>query len=102
MSYTTKYKFTKFDDMKFDGEYNFFGIIFDAAFPIFSETPYPHYECTLKLIDDSIDFSNDFLDEDYITLIIKSQNKEEIIKDSLNSKVKSCLEHIIGSYILFL
>ncbi len=78
MSYTTKYKFTKFDDMKLDGEYNFYGIIFDAAFPIYSETPFPHYECTLKLIDDSLDISNDFNDEDYITLIIKSQNKEEI------------------------
>ena len=78
MSYTTKYKFTKFDDMKLDGEYNFYGIIFDASFPIYSETPFPHYECTLKLIDDSLDFPNDFNDEDYITLIIKSQNKEEI------------------------
>ena len=70
MSYTTKYKFTKFDDMKFDGEYNFFGIIFDAAFTIFSENHYLHYECTLKLIDTSIDFYNDFIDEYYIILII--------------------------------
>ena len=78
MSLSTKYKFSKFDDMKFDGEYNFYGIIFDAAFPIFLETPFPHYECILKLIDDTSDISTEIQEENYITLIIKSQKKEEI------------------------
>ena len=78
MSLSTKYKFSKFDDMKFDGEYNFYGIIFDAAFPIFLETPLPHYECILKLIDDTSDISTEIQEENYITLIIKSQKKEEI------------------------
>ena len=70
MSLTTKYKFTKFDDMKFDGEYNFYGIIFDAAFPIYLETPIPHYECILKLIDNTSDISTEIQEENYITLII--------------------------------
>jgi hypothetical protein len=78
MSLTTKYKYTKFDDMKFDGEYNFYGIIFDAAFPIYLETPIPHYECILKLIDNTSDISSEIQEKNYISLIIKSQKKEEI------------------------
>ena len=60
--YDYKYKYTSFDEMKEQGEYNFYGIIYDASFPKEEENyailpgtkePLPKYSCVLKLLDQS-------------------------------------------------
>lgn len=71
---TTQYKFTTLNNITPENEYNFFAIIYDSSFPQYYPTPQPHYETTIKCIDNSSEspFSNS------ITLIIKSYSKEQI------------------------
>ena len=72
--------YTTFDQMKQSGEYNFYGIIYDASIPQ-SQSPeqsqqIQKYECTIKLIDKSVNFIKypdlELLKDNLITLIIKS------------------------------
>lgn len=78
-------KYTPFSEMKEPGEYNCYGIIYDASFPQIQDQSQPggiKYECTIKLIDQFINFINhsdlSSLNNNIITLIIKSQFKEKI------------------------
>ena len=57
--YSFKYAYTPFDEMKEQGEYNFYGIIYDASFPKEEENyallpgaknPLAKKKCLLKLI----------------------------------------------------
>ena len=78
-------KYTPFNEMIEPGEYNCFGIIYDASFPQNQDQAQPggtKYECILKLIDQHINFINSSdlstFNNNIITLIIKSQFKEKI------------------------
>ena len=83
--HTIKYKYTTFDDLKEQGEYNFYAIIYDASFPqeeYSSESDkkknISKYFCILKLIDQTTNCltnQNNF-NENVIYLIIKSTEKE--------------------------
>lgn len=77
---TIKYHYTSFIDLTFSGECNLYGIIYDASFPIQDEFVESRYECTLKLIDPTVNCltnPSDIIDK-LITLIIKSNDKESI------------------------
>ena len=86
--HSISYKYSTFDELKEQGEYNFFGIIYDASFPQeepnFAEGQQKKYSvkysCILKLIDQTTNYltnPNDFNDK-IIYLIIKSNEKENI------------------------
>ena len=78
-------KYTSFNEMIEPGEYNCYGIIYDASFPQNleqSQSTGTKYECTIKLIDQYVNFLNcndiSSFNNNIITLIIKSQFKEKI------------------------
>ena len=78
-------KYTKLSEMTESGEYNCYGIIYDASFPQIQEQSQQgasKYECTIKLIDENINFLTcsdvSTFNSNIITLIIKSQFKEKI------------------------
>ena len=78
-------KYTKLSELSEPGEYNCYGIIYDASFPQIQEQSQQgasKYECTIKLIDENINFLNcadvSTFNNNIITLIIKSQFKEKI------------------------
>ena len=87
-NHSVKYLYTTFDELKEQGEYNFYGIIYDASFPQEENSPSESdkkknsskYTCILKLIDQTtncLTHQNDF-SENIIYLIIKSSEKENI------------------------
>jgi hypothetical protein len=78
-NHTVKYKYTAFEDLKEQGEYNFYAVIYDASFPL-EESTSKKYSCTLKLIDQTTNCltnPNDF-NNNIIYLTIKSSEKENI------------------------
>ena len=87
--YSLKYKYTPFDEMKEQGEYNFYGIIQDANFPKEEENftilpgtkePLPKYSCILKLIDQTTNCLTNptNFNENVITLVIQANERENI------------------------
>ena len=79
LNHSIKYKYSIFSDLIEQGEYNFYGVIYDASFPL-EETNTGKYSCTIKLIDQSTNcLSNpkDF-NENIIYLTIKSSDKDNI------------------------
>ena len=87
--YSYKYAYTTFDEMKEQGEYNFYGIIYDASFPKEVENyallpgakaPLPKYSVVLKLLDQNTNCLThpNNLAENLITLIIQVNERENI------------------------
>ena len=87
--YSFKYTYTSFDDMKEQGEYNCYGIIYDGSFPKEEDNfailpgtkePLPKYSCILKLIDQSTNCLTNptNFNENVITLIIQANERENI------------------------
>ena len=79
LNHSIKYKYSIFSDLIEQGEYNFYGVIYDSTFPL-EEATTGKYSCTIKLIDQSINClsnPNDF-NENIIYLTIKSSEKENI------------------------
>ena len=87
--YSLKYKYTSFDDLKEQGEYCIYGIIYDANFPKEEENfailpgtkePLPKYSCILKLIDQTTNCLTNptNFNENVITLVIQSNERENI------------------------
>jgi hypothetical protein len=87
--YNLKYTYTSFDQMKEQGEYNFYGFIYDATFPKEEDNhailpgtkgPLPKYSCVLKLLDQSVNCLTNptNLKEKVITLIIQANERENI------------------------
>ena len=79
LNHSIKYKYSIFSDLIEQGEYNFYGVIYDSTFPL-EETTTGKYSCTIKLIDQStncLSNPNDF-NENIIYLTIKSSEKENI------------------------
>lgn len=75
--------FSLFDEMTEQKDYNFYGVIYDASFPVIedSNSLCPFYEVTLKLIDPSMNCLSksstlQSIEESILTLIIKSNLKE--------------------------
>ena len=78
-NHSLKYKYSTFEDLNEQGEYNFYAIIYDASFPL-EESNTLKYSCTLKLIDQTtncLSNPNNFNDN-IIYLTIKSSEKENI------------------------
>ena len=78
-NHSIKYKYSAFEDLNEQGEYNFYAIIYDASFPL-EESNTLKYSCTLKLIDQTtncLSNPNNF-NENIIYLTIKSSEKENI------------------------
>ena len=79
LNHTIKYKYSIFSDLVEQGEYNFYGVVYDSSFPLEKEKT-GKYSCTIKLIDHStncLSNPNDFNDN-IICLTIKSSDKENI------------------------
>jgi hypothetical protein len=79
LNHTIKYKYSIFSDLVEQGEYNFYGVVYDSSFPL-EEEKTGKYSCTIKLIDHSTNYlsnPNDFNDN-IICLTIKSSDKENI------------------------
>ena len=79
LNHSIKYKYSIFSDLIEQGEYNFYGVVYDSSFPL-EETTTGKYSCTIKLIDQSTNCltnPNDFNDN-IIYLTIKSSDKENI------------------------
>ena len=77
--HSISYKYSTFNELIEQGEYNFLGIIYDASFPQQEENS-QKYSCVLKLIDQTTNCltnPNDF-SENIIYLIIKSNERENI------------------------
>ena len=77
-----KYKYTSLNEMTVPGDYNFYGIIYDASFPYlntdFPDTPF--FECTIKVIDPNTNCltnQKDFADS-VVNLIIKASDKDSV------------------------
>ncbi len=77
IKYTTIKDLVK-DDLK-DGDYNFYGIIYDASLPILEENQ-EKYMCSLKLIDKDVNWIShkNSLNNLIVTLYIKSNSKENL------------------------
>ena len=84
---SNKYRYSTFNEMTKPSDYNFYGIIYDASFPLLedkqdqnSQNSQSRYECTIKLIDKDINCLNNpkDLNDNVINLIIKSTNKESM------------------------
>ena len=76
-THSVNYLYSTFDALKEQGEYNFYGVIYDASFPQ-EETNSGKYSCTIKLIDQSINCLSKDFNENIIYLTIKSTEKENI------------------------
>ena len=62
-----------------EGDYNFYGIIYDASLPFLEENS-DNYMCSIKIIDKEINLIShkNSLNKDILTLIIKSTYKENL------------------------
>ena len=78
-NHIVKYKYTTFDNLIEQGEYNFYGVVLDSSFPL-EEATSSKYSCTLKLIDQTTNcLSNPSnFNDNIIYLTIKSSDKENI------------------------
>ena len=84
-SHTVKYKYSTFDELIEQGEYNFYGMIYDSSFPEEetqndSKKNSSKYVCVLKLIDQSTNCltNNSNFNDNIIYLVIKSNEKENV------------------------
>jgi hypothetical protein len=83
MSVANKYKYSTINEIMKDGDYNFYGIIYDASFPLQEENTQNqqnNFICYLKLIDPTVNcITNPFdLNEELIHLIIKSNSRDNL------------------------
>ena len=90
LDYNFKYNYSEFSQIKEQGEYNFYGIIYDATFPEQepnnailpgNNQPLPKYSCIIKLIDQNtncLTCNNSNFNDNIITLIIKGNEKENL------------------------
>lgn len=87
------------DDAK-DGDYNFYGLIYDASLPMLEENS-DNYMCSIKLIDREVNWIShkNSLNREILTLFIKSTSKE-------NMPFVHCVGDIIrvhrAVYVIFL
>lgn len=86
-NHTVKYKYSTFDELKEQGEYNFYGIIYDASFPeeeslndSSKKNNSAKYATVLKLIDQSTNCLTNpqNFNDNIIYLIVKSTEKENV------------------------
>ncbi len=75
----SKYRYQSIKELERPGDCNFYGIIYDATFPVYEERE-NSYHCTLKIIDPDVNclsFPNN-LNENLINLNISSNDKENL------------------------
>jgi hypothetical protein len=76
-THSVNYLYSSFDALKEQGEYNFYGVIYDASFPL-EETNSGKYSCTIKLIDQNVNCLSKEFNDNIMYLTIKSSEKENI------------------------
>ena len=87
--YELTYAYKSFDELVEAGEYNFYGVVYDASFPVEEfnaailpgqKEPLHKYTCVLKLIDQSTNCLTNpkDLQEKMITLIVKANDKKNM------------------------
>ncbi len=79
MSAPTKYKYTNISEFGDNpGDFNFFGVIYDATFPIQDDPN--NFVCNLKIMDHEINCKTypNTMNNEFIILIIKSNSKENL------------------------
>jgi hypothetical protein len=76
---TLKYKYTNIKDLNMDGYFNFYGVIYDATFPVYDEKE-NSYSATVKIIDQDVNCLTypESLNDNIVYLIIKSSDKENL------------------------
>ncbi len=77
---TLRYKYVPLKEMTQNGgEYNFYGVIYDATFPVFEEKD-GQYQCSIKIIDPDVNclIYPNTLSENIINLVVKSSEKENL------------------------
>lgn len=93
------YSFLK--EMVYLGDYNFYGIIYDATYPSLEEysSSQRMYECSIKLIDPSMNCltSSTDISHDIITLVIKSNIKEYM---PFIHSIGDIIRVHLGSYVI--
>lgn len=79
MTQATKFKYYSLKDLNLNGEYNFYGVIYDASLPYQDEVP-NQYVCTIKVVDPEINKLNypDTLNDEIVYVIIKSNTKDNL------------------------
>lgn len=78
MSTQQKYEYSNIKSFSNQGDYNFYGIIFDATFPLQEDSC--TYTCTLKIVDPEMNWLNspeNFQDQ-VTNLVIKSSSVEAL------------------------
>ncbi len=73
-----KYEYSNIKSFSNQGDYNFFGIIYDATFPIPEDAC--TYTCSLKIVDPEVNLlanSADFNDQ-VINLVVKSNSVDAL------------------------
>jgi len=71
-----KYHYTKLSDLKEDGVFNFYGVLYDAAFPTLDKSS-GQFVCALKLIGQDINCkTSGDLSGSIINVMIKSPKRE--------------------------
>jgi hypothetical protein len=76
----SRYKYSSLKELTQNcAEYNFYGVIYDASFPIYEEKD-GQYHCTLRIIDPEINCLTypQNLSENLILLTVKSSDKESL------------------------
>jgi hypothetical protein len=76
---TLKYKYTNIKDLNTDGYFNFYGVIYDATFPVFDDKE-NSYSATVKIIDQEVNCLShpETLNDNIVYLNIKSSDKENL------------------------
>ena len=74
-----KYKYHSIKEFNLPADYNFYGVIYDATFPVYEEKE-NLYHCTIKVIDMDVNCQTypSNLSEHLINLIVKSSEKENL------------------------
>ena len=74
-----KYEYSNIKSFSNQGDYNFYGIIYDASLPKKEESS-PNYMCCLKIIDQQVNCLNNKTNLDYslIHLYIKCPTKGQL------------------------
>ena len=88
LAHSLSYKYSTFDELIEQGEYNFFGIVYDASFP--QEDNLSKYTCVLKLIDQTTNCLTNPTDFNEIALEynLETEVVDNTFIESVNDEIK--------------
>lgn len=74
----SRYKYSNLKEIVCNGEYNFYGIIYDSNFPVLDEKD-GQYHCIIRIIDPEINcLTNPNNYDNFFYIIVKSSEKENL------------------------